>query len=690
MAVDLTQYANQYPPQVLQAIQGIFTSKPEQESVFLNDYNGDMAYWLEAFTNWWSENGYQVADKLNEFGPELGLIDALGFEIDPTATTTPSATDPAAPPVAPADQPVGIIDPAGQPLEQALLEQVAPGLLDQIVGDEARQDQVADLTNQTNQGYQNLGALLGQSQTTFDGQAYFRAYPDVAQFYQSLPDGATPGTKAINGRDMTPSQFAQNHYQEFGREEGRNPSYSSDLLRSQNVNADQTTAAIVAAAQTAASAQLGALSAAIGQMQQNLQGSLAAQADALRQAVESYNANLTTLDVSQRQNLAAQIQAMQANLEQSVAEQGAALEAEIASLQGNASQAAATRRAALEVQLTELRAAQAPMAEARVRGAEALATAVNLGLQSTQDQLRAQAARDGFIGGSTMQDTALARAAIDARQQAAMALGQANIANAGDLRDIETSGAQGRFSIADMLAGDTQRIGDQGAVGRRQLATSAALGRQQIGDYDASQTRGIGDATAQGRANIGNFATGSTLQNTNAGIAANLGLQNTQAQGGYNIATALAQQQQAAANQNAAMRSGYFDQSYPSALNSAQIQAGLPAAQAQSLASLIPYGNAGTTNALGILNWWANPNTTAPTQTATVQQPSNSGNQLGQLGAGLVGAGFQYLNSSPAASNTQMTYDQFLALNPNSSAAGGGGTPLYQPVQTDWSLWPTT
>jgi hypothetical protein len=612
--------------------------------------------------------------------------------IVPEDLASPNEPDQTTPTTQPVEQPpAGVLDPTGQPIEQAVLQQITPGLLNQIVGDTGRQTQVGQLTDQTNAAYGNLGALLSQSQQGFDGQAYFRTYPDVASVYQNAPDGATPGTKNIDGQDMTPSQFAQYHYQQFGREEGRNPSYSSDLLRSQNVNADQTTAAIGAAAQTAATAQLGALSTAIGQMQQNLQGSLAAQADALRQAVESYNANLTTLDASQRQNLAAQITAMQANLEKSVAEQGAALETEIASLQGNASAAAATRKAALEVQLTELRAAQAPMAEARVRGAEALSTAVNLGLQSTQDQLRAQAARDGFIGGSTMQDTALARAAIDARQQAAMALGQANIANAGDVRDIETSGARGRFSIEDMLAGDTQRIGDQGAVGRRQLATSAAQGRQQLGDYDATQTRGIGDSTATGRANIGNFATGSTLSNTNAGIAANLGLQNTQAQGGYNIATALAQQQQAAANQNAAMRSGYFDQAYPNALNSAQIQAGLPAAQAQSLASLIPYGNAGTTNALGVLNWWANPNTAAPTQTATTVAPSNSGNQLGQLGAGLVGAGFQYLNNRPQqpSNGQQLTYDQYLALNPNSSAAGGGGTPLYQPVQTDWSAWPS-
>jgi hypothetical protein len=564
--------------------------------------------------------------------------------ITPQDLTAPNEPDQAT--TQPVDQtqvqpPAGVLDPAGQPLEQAILQQITPGLLNQIVGDTGLQNQVGQLTNQTNAAYGNLNNLLSQSQQTFDGQAYLSAYPDVASAFQNSPPGTAPGTRNINGQDMTPSQFAQYHYQTFGREEGRNPSYSSDLLRAQNVNANQTTAAINAAATASAQQQLTALQAAIGQMQGNLQGALGQQAAALQAAIASYTQNIDSLDQTQRQNLATQIATMQQNLERSVSEQGAALEQEIASLQGNASQAAQSRKAALETQLTELKAAQAPMAEARIKGAEALATSINLGLQSTQDQLRASAARDGFIGGSTMQDTALARAAIGARQGAAQARSQAEIANAGDLRDVATLGAQGRFRIEDTLAGDTQRIGDRGAVGRREIANTAAIGRQQLGDYGATQTRGIGDNTANQRFGLGNWGTQQTYNNTNAGIAANLGLLNQGSTGQLNIATTLAQQQQAAANANAAQRSNYFDQSYPTSLNSAQIQAGLPAAQAQSLMGIIPLGSAGTRDALNTLSWWANPNAAAPTQTATTTAPSNSGNQLGQLGASLIGTGFQ-------------------------------------------------
>jgi hypothetical protein len=483
--------------------------------------------------------------------------------------------------------------PGGQPLEQALLNQVLPGVIGQVEGDVVRQAEVDRLTGETTVGFNDLRSVLDRSAITTD--------PTTGQ-----PTSAN--------------------------------------LDAQRVNADTTSAAITAAAQEAAQSQLAALQTSVAQVQGNLSGALAERAAALQQAIGAYSQNLTTLDSAQRAALADQIAAQQQNLEASVATQRQALEQEVASLQGNASAAAQARRAAAEQQLATLRAAQAPLNDARLRAGEALATAVNLGLQSTQDQLRAEAAREGFVGGSTMQDAALGRAAIGARQDAAQATGQARVANATDSRDIEARGAERLYSIEDVLAGETQRARDYGASTGARLTAGAAEGLRAINDAGAVGSRTIADTTATNRANLGNYDAGTTYADTIGGVDANLNLKNALATGTYDIATALAGQKQNAATQGAVAKAGYFDQLYPNAINAAQITAGLPSAEAAAKTSLIPYGTAGTNNALNLLSWW-NSAATPPTSTAVTTAPSQTGNQIGALGANLVGAGFQVANS---------------------------------------------
>jgi hypothetical protein len=480
------------------------------------------------------------------------------------------------------------------PLEQALLDQVVPNVVRQVEGDAARQAEVDRLTEQTGAGFNDLRSVLDRSAITTD--------PTTGQ-----PTSAN--------------------------------------LDAQRANADATSAAITAAAQEAAQAQLAALQTSVSQIQGNLSGALAERAAALQQAIGAYSQNLSTLDASQRASLAEQIAAQQQNLEASVATQRQALEEEVAALQGNASAAAQARRAAAEQQLATLRAAQAPLNDARLRAGEALATAVNLGLQSTQDQLRAEAAREGFIGGSTMQDAALGRAAIGARQDAAQAIGNARVANATDSRDIEARGSERLYSIEDVLAGETQRARDYGASTGARLTAGAAEGLRAINDSGATGYRTIADTTAANRANLGNYGASTTYADTTAGVDANLNLKNALATGTYDISTNLAGQKQNAATQGAIAKSGYFDQLYPNALNAAQITAGLPAAEAAAKTALIPYGTAGTNNALGILNWWSN-QAAPPTSTAVTTTPSQTGNQIGALGANLVGAGFQLGNTS--------------------------------------------
>lgn len=596
-----------FTPQQAQAIEQFVAGSPEHQQILRDSFAGNLEAFGDWFVGWWEQelakpNGGNPED----FPTDLGLLQALGYE----ATADPN-----------------VLDPSGQPLEQALLEEVIPGVIGQVQGDTARQAEVDRLTDQTTTGFNDLRTVLDRSAITTD--------PTTGQ-----PTSAN--------------------------------------LDAQRANADATSAAITGAAEAAAQSQLAALQTSVAQIQGNLSGALADRAAALQQAIGAYSQNLTTLDASQRAALAEQIAAQQQNLEQSVATQRQALEQEVSALQGNASAAAQSRRAALEQQLSTLRAAQAPLNDARMRAGEALATAVNLGLQSTQDQLRAEAAREGFVGGSTMQDAALGRAAIGARQDAAQAIGNARVANATDSRDIEARGSERLYSIEDVLAGETQRARDYGASTGARLTAGAAEGLRAINDAGAAGTRTIADTTATNRANLGNYGASTTYADTTAGIDANLNLKNALATGTYDISTNLAGQTQNAATQGAIAKSGYFDQLYPGALNAAQITAGLPAAEAAAKTSLIPYGTAGANNALGLLNWW-NTSATPPTSTAVTTQPNQTGNQIGALGANLVGAGFQIANANdwwktPTTGKGPTTsYADFLKNNPTSSAATGSG-----------------
>lgn len=542
---------------------------------------------------------------------------------------------------------------ANQPavgMEEGLFDKVAPGLVEDIDADVGRRKKVDELTAETNAAFGQLKDVTKQADIGFDGGQYMRDNPDVAAAFTQ------------EGAGMSADEYAKRHYELYGKNEGRPPAYTSEVLRgqvgaanqaaaTQTAAAAQAAAAQTAAASAAAAAKLQALQQSITTMQAGLQGALAQQAAALAQNVATLEANLTTLDASQKQSLATQIAEQQANLEKAIEAQRAALQQQVTDLQGNATAAAAARRAALEQQIAQLTAAQAPVAEARIRGAEALTTAINLGLESTRDQLRADAAREGFVGPSSFSEAAQARAAIGARQDAARVGADARLQNAMDTRGIAEYGAGGRYSIEDAYAGDTQRIGDYGATGRAGLSSNLATGGQAIGDYGAMGRRTIADTTAGNRAAIGAYGAGETYGNANRGIWGNLDLTNAGAQGGYDIASALAQEQQNiaaarakqeqdVANQTAAARLNYTNQLFPNAVNAAQIRTTLPGAQANALTGLIPYGTAGTRNALDLLQWWMSPNVAPPTPTAITTTPSQSGNQLANLGAGLVGGAF--------------------------------------------------
>lgn len=634
-------------------IQTYLAAHPEITNNYLTNSGlqsqfGSLAKYALAYIN---SNG-SAADKAAVAGADATLSDndlfpALGYEQQGGAEST-------------------------QPLEQQLLGAALPGLEGQIAGDAGRQQEVTDLTNQATADYGNLRNVLGGSNVTFDSVTYFKENPDVAAAFNALQNGPTPGTKLdASGNPITADQYAQQSYEQVGKAQGKQPAYTSQVLAGQDANADRTAASVTAANDTAAQAQLTALGQSIGAMQQNLQGALGQKAAALKQLIDSYTTNLSSLDATQRQDLAQQIATQQQDLQQSVTAQQQALQTEVDQLRGNNSEAAQTRTTALNAQLAQLQAAQAPLNDARTKGAEALVTSINLGLQSTQDQLRAAAATDGYVGGSTMQDAALARAAIGARQDAATQIASARVANATDDRSIQQNDATQRYSIADALATGNKSASDMGATGQGALAAQLATGTQALGDTQATGLRTIGDTTASNLENINNQGAAQSYTDTTTGADQARALADSLAQGGYSINSALAQQNQQTATTAAGQKSSYYDQLYPAAVNAAQIAAGLTGAEAQTKASLIPYGTAGTTNALNTLNWWSNP-TAAPATTASLTSPSTVGNQIAGLGANLAGTAFQvganqwWKTPTPATTTTP----------PSLSGVTDGSTPL--------------
>lgn len=163
---------------------------------------------------------------------------------------------------------------------------------------------------------------------------------------------------------------------------------------------------------------------------------------------------------------------------------------------GTADQTAASKRAALDSALAKLSAAQAPLSEARVNEAEGQITGVNLGLERTLDQLDAQRAEQGYVGGSTSDINAATRATIGARQNAAQLMGAAKTANATDTRDIGGFGANQGYSIENALADQRQALTNadygrslQAALSLPQLQNQFTTTQQNI---DSQRNAGLG------------------------------------------------------------------------------------------------------------------------------------------------------------------------------------------------------
>lgn len=505
-------------------------------------------------------------------------------------------------------------DTTALPIEQGLLQQVTPSLLGDVEADAGRRQLVSDLTS------------------------------DVRSSYDRAVDAFSPEANAAR-------------------------------LAEEYAQADATGQKIGTSAATSAADQLAALQESIASMQENLTGELATRAQALQDQITALNTNLDTLDASQKATLAKQIAANQQNLEQSITSQRESLGAEIASLRTAADAQSQARAAALQREVDALTAAQAPMAKARLDSANALATAVNMGLQSTTDAMTAQRAKQGYLGSSSFDQANLARAGINARQQAAGALGAAREQNAADIRDIGVHGATEGRSISDQLADTMAGISGREATGGRSLADLLATGTQGYADTLAGGNAGISGATATGRFNVGNAGTTQTFQDQTFGAQQKRSLADALAGGGAGISATLAGQQQAARDATTSARQSYFDNAYTRGLSGNLAIPGLASSLVGNLTALDNYGQSGLGRTQNALNWWALPNSSAPVNQYQAVQADNTGNQISALGSGLLGAAVGIGNQSNWWAPKTTT------PNPTGYTTPGGNVG----VQTDWS-----
>ena len=98
-----------------------------------------------------------------------------------------------------------------------------------------------------------------------------------------------------------------------------------------------------------------------------------------------------------------------------------------------------------------------PLLQSRLDGAESQVVAASLGEQKARDQIAANMAAQGYIGGSSFADANLARATIDARQTGAQAVADAKQANALDVLDVNNEFANSKYDTTNW--GASQRLG---------------------------------------------------------------------------------------------------------------------------------------------------------------------------------------------------------------------------------------
>ena len=125
-----------------------------------------------------------------------------------------------------------------------------------------------------------------------------------------------------------------------------------------------------------------------------------------------------------------------------------------------------------------------PLLKERLNSAETAATSASLGEQIARDNITADLAAQGFVGGgSSFTDGAMARASIDARQAAAAAMGAAKEANARDVLGVNNESTDSVYDAKKW-----------GTTGRFNAGNEATDSRFDLANWDANRKLAYLDA----------------------------------------------------------------------------------------------------------------------------------------------------------------------------------------------------
>lgn len=486
------------------------------------------------------------------------------------------------------------------PLEQDLMGRV----LDQYVYPGMEQDKASKAAAATALAEGNA-ALDATSKLNavnaasgFSAEAYLRnnnadpsTWPAARASLQAIVDA---------GLAPTLDAAAEYHYNTYGKAEGKKSGVIGTLAN-ENANAD-TVAANLAATATTQGADNQKV---IDSTNRTLGAAIDTSAASRTGAVDTQTAALRTGQTAQEGD---KIRALDGRS----AETLGALDSRTAQLGSAIDANEQARQRTLAVLNSE-----------RLGAAEGQVTGINLGLERTKDQLAAQEAMKGYIGGGAMADANLARAVVGARQNAAGVVGQARVINATDVRSLGDDVAGMRLSNTGNDATDRFGIKSGAATDRFGIKSGGADSRFSITSGDATARTGITNDAAGQRLTLAGATGDRTLSNAfamNAGVAD-------------------------AKNKGTQMRSDYYDANGKRQLVAALAPASVAANRMGLQSTADGMGRAGLDHALSALGFFTSSAT--PTQAGSfTTTPSQAGNDLAGLGAGITGGAISIGNAN--------------------------------------------
>jgi polyhydroxyalkanoate synthesis regulator phasin len=526
--------------------------------------------------------------------------------------------------------------------EQDLFDQVDKNYIQPAIASDTANRTLADqLAKDARSDYNLQRGLANQALgPTFNSDAYFAANPDVAEAYAKQAPDATTGLK------MTPQEFAQNHYETYGKAEGRQGEYTSRLQR-EYTSADQTRDSLIDSSSAASTERKATLERQIAALRESLDVNQQAKADALQAQLDSLNSNIDTRAADQLTALQSEIDAMRGSLDVNQQAKADALQAQIAALGSNIDTYDTAQKAALVSEITKLTAAQLPVSQARIAAAENLVSGINLGLEQTRDQLTSDQAAQGYIGGSSAQQGNLARAVIGARQNAAQTRSQADIANADDMRTIASRSATEGRTIDNSTASNRFGLDNYGANTSYADALYGSSEGRRLSDELAGRTGQIQNAKIGDKYNVGTYGANTSYANVVSGANDTRSISDLLTNNTSQIEGTSTQEQQAARDAAAARKSAYFDADYTRQLGTALTLPSLTTNLTNNLGSLNNFSSSGLDKALQTLNWWNTGSTAPSAQTAQYQAYADqTGANIAGLGTGLLGSAVSIGNAN--------------------------------------------